>query len=333
MKTRLLLLQLGAQYGLDEQAALQLQRAAGLTEQPRNLSAQLLRGTALLAAGLAGLGLLMWVAANWAELGRAGRFALLQTLLLGSALGAALWPKARAALALLCLLSLGGLLAFFGQTYQTGADPWQLFALWAALGLPLCLGARSDVLWTPWAAITTTAIALWLDTHLGGRWSALPAGQDADIVVHALAFGAISLMLILLGPLCRRQTGAGLLTLRVAMGLATALGTAVALNGLLRTEVMPQYWIGLILGLLAAALVARRAQGFDMAQLSIVALGLNTLLVFGAAHWLSLGHGSLGDDPLRLLLLGAFAALLLAASVSGLMRLARHHAGAAGAAQ
>ncbi|WP_310390015.1 DUF2157 domain-containing protein [Roseateles sp.] len=333
MKTRLLLLQLSSKHGLDAQQAAQLQRLAGLHEQPHNLSQLVLRGTALLAAGLGGLGLLMWVAANWSELGRMPRFALLQTLLLCSALAASFWPKARPALALLCLLSLGGLLAFFGQTYQTGADTWQLFALWAALGLPLCLGARSDVLWAPWAAIVTAAIALWMDTHLGGRWSALPASQGDELRVQALAFGAVTLMLFLLGPLCRRQTGAGLLTLRFAMGLATAFVSAVALTGLLGAEVMPQYWLGLILGLGAAALVARRSPGFDMAQLSILAFGLNTLLVFGVAHWLSLGNGSLSDDPLRLLLLGAFAALLLAASVSGLMRLARHHAGPIGAAQ
>jgi uncharacterized membrane protein len=327
MKTRLLIFQLSAKYGLDAQQAAQLQHLAGLHEPPRRLSIVMLRGTVLLAAGLAGLGLLMWVAANWAELGRGGRFALLQTLLLGSAMGAACWPKARLALALLCLLSLGGLLAFFGQTYQTGADSWQLFALWAALALPLCLGARSDLLWTPWTAVTMLAIALWMQTHLGGRWSALPGSQQEDLTVQALAFGAMGLLLILLGPMCRRQTGAGLLTLRFAIGLATVFVTAVALSGLFNASAAPQYWFGLFLGMLASVLVARSKHGFDMAQLSTMALGLNTLLVFGFAHWLSADNGSLGNDPLRMLLIGAAAALLLAASVSGLMRLARHHAG------
>ena len=31
-------------------------------------------------------------------------------------------------MALLAMLNIGGLFAFFGQTFQTGADPWQLFA-------------------------------------------------------------------------------------------------------------------------------------------------------------------------------------------------------------
>ncbi len=37
---------------------------------------------------------------------------------------------------LLATLLLGVFLALFGQTYQTGADPWQLFANWALLILP-----------------------------------------------------------------------------------------------------------------------------------------------------------------------------------------------------
>ena len=35
-----------------------------------------------------------------------------------------------------------------GQTYQTGADPWQLFATWALLLLPLAALGRSPLLWT-----------------------------------------------------------------------------------------------------------------------------------------------------------------------------------------
>ena len=54
------------------------------------------------------------------------------------------WINRRIALlGLLALLGIGGLFAYFGQTHQTGADPWQLFALWAALVLPLrlaCVG-------------------------------------------------------------------------------------------------------------------------------------------------------------------------------------------------
>ena len=82
------------------------------------------------------------------------------------------------------MLGIGALFAYFGQTYQTGADPWQLFALWAVLALPLCLGARSDVLWAPWALVVVTAISLWTHAHLGHRWRV----QPEDLRTHALAW-------------------------------------------------------------------------------------------------------------------------------------------------
>ena len=64
---------------------------------------------------------------------------------------------------------------------------------------------------------------------------------------------------------------------------------------------------------------------FDIYGLSAVALGLNALLVAGLTHLLFDRHSS-GDEIGRMLLLGLSAAGLLAASVSGVMHLARRHA-------
>ena len=72
-------------------------------------------------------------------------------------LAAAARPALRVPGALAALLATGALFAYFGQTYQTGADPWQLFALWALLTLPLALAARSDALWLPWCLVAMAA--------------------------------------------------------------------------------------------------------------------------------------------------------------------------------
>ncbi|MGQ4878530.1 DUF2157 domain-containing protein [Billgrantia sp. LNSP4103-1] len=75
-------------------------------------------------------GILFLIAYNWSEMGRWLRFGLVQAALV-AAIGV-YWcseeggPVARAALTAASLL-LGVLLALFGQVYQTGADPWQLF--------------------------------------------------------------------------------------------------------------------------------------------------------------------------------------------------------------
>ena len=43
---------------------------------------------------------------------------------------------------------IGSFLALVGQIYQTGADPWQLFAIWTALIIPLVIVSKSAMLWT-----------------------------------------------------------------------------------------------------------------------------------------------------------------------------------------
>ena len=124
MNQRSALYELAARYRLDAASARQLQRLAGLDAEPAGMAAWLPRGIGVLAAGLAGLGVVLWVAANWDTLGRLGQFAVLQGAVVVLCLGALTLPGARSPFGLLALLAIGGLLAYFGQTYQTGAAPW-----------------------------------------------------------------------------------------------------------------------------------------------------------------------------------------------------------------
>lgn len=303
-----------ARQGLDEPRARQLWALSGLSETPAELMPRLRLGAGALAAGLLGLGVMMWVAANWAELPRPARFALLQALLLASLAGAAWRPAWRAALGLLGLLTLGGLLAFFGQTYPTGADAWQLFALWAALALPLCWGARSELVWTPWVLIVVTAISLWMHTHAGFSWRVEPD----TLPVHALGFALLGLLCV--GMAFKPASPAqGPWAWRAAVLFAVIALSATAMGGLFFSHrVAPQYPLGLgVLALgLAAAWMAR-----EVYALSAQALALDSLLVAGAARELFSGRGeAIGS----LLLLGLLAAGLLAASVHLILRRVRH---------
>ena len=292
--------------------------------EPPALTRWLPRGLAVLAAVLFGFGVVMWVAANWDEFGRFGRFALLMGFVGVMGTGAALRPALRAPLGLLVLLGIGALFAYFGQTYQTGADPWQLFALWALLALPLCLGARSDVLWAPWALVVVTAISLWTHARLGHRWRVEPG----DLATHALAWLAAAALVAGLSRALQRYTGAGLWGLRTAATLVVVMTTAAALGGLFHRTVAPHYLLGLLLLAGAAGLLCLR-QAFDVFVLSAVALGLNTLLVAGLARALFDDHQ--GDAIGSLLLIGLVAAGLLAGSVSAILKLARHHGQTGGA--
>ena len=291
--------------------------------EPSALPTWLPRGVAVLAAALGGLGVVMWIAANWASMGRVGHFALLQGLVLVMGVGAALKPAARGPLGLLAMLGMGALFAYFGQTYQTGADPWQLFALWAVLALPLCWGARSDVLWAPWALVAVTAISLWTHTYSGHRWGV----EQGQLSVHLVAWSACLGLAAVLSPACTRWTGAGVWSFRTAVTLAVMAITLTAIGGLFHKPVQPQYLLGLLIFALGLALL-NVSTLFDVFAISAVALGVNTLLVVGIARWLFDSGGS-GDWIGRLMLMGLMAAGLLAGTVSGILTLTRHHAAAA----
>lgn len=315
MNLRLVLFEWAAARGLEAAASRRLQQLAGFGAEPEGLRTNLARGFAVLAAALAGFALVMWVAANWATFGRVGRFALVQTAVAVLGLGAWAWPAARAPLGLAGLFAIGALFALFGQTYQTGADPWQLFALWALLAVPLCLGVRSDVVWTPWVVIAMAGVSLWASAHTGQRvWRGV---DGAGATVH-LAAWAMSLLLVLLaGPPWRGRTGAGVWALRTAITLAAFGITLSALIGLFGDDIDLLYPLGVLLAGGAVWGLSQRA-AFDVYALSAVVLAFDALLVCGLGRLLFDGAGA---EPIGAsLLLSVVAAALLALSVRWVMR-------------
>ena len=318
MDLRLAVYQLASTHALDAQQTRQLEEVAGFQREPARLAHWLPRGVAVLGAALLGMGLICWVAANWEDFGRMGRFALLQGVFAAACLGAFAVPKARVPLLLLALLAIGGLFAYFGQTYQTGADPWQLFALWAVLALPLCLVARSDVLWTPWMLVLSTAVTLWMQAHVRHSWRI----DSSDLSIFLSGWLAVLLACAFVSPLLARWTGAGSWALRLGLVLATILITGTAVSALFGNEIESPYWAGLGLLLVAGVLLAT-GRFFDVFGLSAVALGINTLLVGGLTHVLFNGHG---DGVGALTVLGLLAAVLLALTVQGILWRTRREA-------
>ena len=157
----------------------------------RHFAARLMHGAGL---GALGAGVLFFVAANWQDCGVLGRFVLLQSALL-ACVGVALWrppPQAtgQAALLLATLLT-GGLLALFGQSYQTGADVHELFFAWAALALPFALAGGSGAVWAVWWCVLNVALALlcgWVGTG-HAVWRVLDGraiGQPALLMLPCL---------------------------------------------------------------------------------------------------------------------------------------------------
>ena len=141
----------------------------------------------LLGTGLALAGVISFFAFNWADLGRFGKFALIQAAIVACALAGWRWLytwTGRVALFAAAAL-VGPLLAVYGQTYQTGADAWGLFAAWAALVLPWTIAARFAGLWVLVIALADAAIVLLAN-------QALEVSGDRGLGVF-LAIGALHL--------------------------------------------------------------------------------------------------------------------------------------------
>ncbi len=168
-----------------------LERALAIAAAPpdaaawrRSLSLLLLA----LGAGLVVAGVFFLLAWNWEELGRLEKLAV-PSVAVALAGGAAVRlgiERLAGRIALTAAAALvGAVLAVYGQTYQTGADPYGLFLAWAALIVPWVLVARFPPLWLFLAALLDTAVILYagqvvvIDTAEEFAWVALVlAGID-----------------------------------------------------------------------------------------------------------------------------------------------------------
>ncbi|MGR2738126.1 DUF2157 domain-containing protein [Billgrantia sp. Q4P2] len=171
---------------------------------------------------------LFLIAYNWTEMGRWLRFGLVQAALV-AAIGVYWWAErrgaandgavgsivARVALTAASLL-LGVLLALFGQVYQTGADPWQLFFFWAVLMLPWAVVARFDALWILWLGLLNLALALYFRTW-GGAFGALFA-SDTAALWGLFTLNTVALALWELGARHWRWLSTGWATRLLALG-------------------------------------------------------------------------------------------------------------------
>jgi uncharacterized membrane protein len=148
-------------------------------------------GAALLLTAAA----VFFLAYNWEAMHRFARLGLVIAVLAaccGGALGAR--PHGvgwRAALFGACVAT-GAVLALVGQTYQTGADVWQLFAAWALLMLPLGWLSRSTASWVLWLGVANLALMRALSQSVW--WGFLDTLSNAHALLMIAAFNLIVLL-------------------------------------------------------------------------------------------------------------------------------------------
>ena len=110
------------------------------------------------------LALLFFMAFNWHELGRISKFMMIEAIMATLIIFYIFldnYKFIQQVLLMILTVVLGILLALIGQTYQTGADPWQLFAFWAFFMSPWAVVARFSGIWLLWIVLLNLSTILY----------------------------------------------------------------------------------------------------------------------------------------------------------------------------
>ncbi|WP_165793583.1 DUF2157 domain-containing protein [Hyphococcus luteus] len=137
---------------------------------------------------------IFFFAYNWRELADPLKIALPQLAMGIGFLGwAVMGRRSRlgAAAGILATAMIGVSMGVVGQVYQLGADPWRLFAIWAAFALPLSIIARNDAHFAVWFLIVGIAFFLYTEE----TWGAVMAGNS--VVSRSTAIYAAGAAVIL----------------------------------------------------------------------------------------------------------------------------------------
>ncbi|MFA5171391.1 MAG: DUF2157 domain-containing protein [Sulfuriferula sp.] len=137
---------------------------------------------------------MFFIAYNWNDIGRFAKFGMVEGLIAMTVV--AYWKIGEHKMAgkvslLVATLLLGVLLGLYGQTYQTGADTWQLFFTWALLMLPWTLIGRFAAIWILWVTLINLSIILYQQTFGNVLWFAF--GSYTGALWLTFAFNTLAL--------------------------------------------------------------------------------------------------------------------------------------------
>ncbi|WP_434927091.1 DUF2157 domain-containing protein [Shewanella sp. HL-SH2] len=263
---------------------------------------------------LLGAGVIFFMAFNWDALANLTKFAIIESLFVAfiggfylangvantskppkfSALNAG-WNLPNAML-LGASIMVGALLALVGQTYQTGADPWQLFALWAVFILPFAVIAGFDLLWLMVAVLLNVSLGIYFDSfsHVFGLLL-----EDIQIIA---IFGLVNLSIHLLFTLARKLTWPAQLRFQCPAVEATSLlASIVSLTWLMiwvifdfkSTVNLGYYWL-LYLTIMAAIFGWYRYRSPALYPLTLVLTSLCATIVSLLSRGLFESHDPIG---------------------------------------
>jgi uncharacterized membrane protein len=288
-------------------------RIAGVTPAPAQWRTFIERMLVWMGAILVAAAAAYFIAANWHALGRYGKFALVEAAL-AAAIGVVWWRglddvAGRAALFAGAMVT-GVLLALVGQVYQTGADTFELFAVWAVCIVPWAVVGRQPALWMLVVALADIAIVMYFRVNVA-------RGLDAFDMVFASRMSVWCVTAANAGALIAWEFATarshGWWSVRWAPRLlASAVGAALVL---LAVQYVVGWWDrpgveGLVgyVAFVAAMLWAYRVRTIDVFMLAGLVL---SAIVVGAvllAKWVGLASGMLGYLAIGVFIIGCAGA-------------------------
>ena len=138
---------------------------------------------------------MFFIAFNWNDIGRFAKFGIVEGLIILAIVAYCKFGEHTATSKLSLLVAtifLGVLLALYGQTYQTGADPWQLFFTWALMMLPWAILGRFPAIWILWVVLINISIVLYHQTFRGAFWFIF--SSDTGMLWLAFIFNTLVLI-------------------------------------------------------------------------------------------------------------------------------------------
>ncbi|QLB20613.1 hypothetical protein A6B43_03240 [Vespertiliibacter pulmonis] len=216
----------------------------------------LIRLFTLLGGGLLSSGIIIGIASNWLYLTKFEKLYAMQILLV-AVIGLTIWLYRREITERLSLKTviaeflvaviIGGLFILLEQVYQTGADIWQLFALWAILQLPLLIVLPNVV-----------NILLWLVTFNLALIYSLP---DTKLVNYLFQlFAANFILLLMVEFLLLRRIDPYRVIPRLLLLWLAVLAVFALFLGDLNSRIITLLLIGMVLLVLAFWLYKREKQ-------------------------------------------------------------------------
>ncbi|WP_161569512.1 DUF2157 domain-containing protein [Veronia nyctiphanis] len=237
-----------------------------------------------------------------------GHFVLVQTFLVAAIAGYWKWhrhPYLAPSLLVTASLLLGALLALVGQTYQTGANSWQLFFTWACLLIPWAIAAKSNAMWLLVLSLLNLSLYLWHVVNPG--WPQDLWTNERSLMIWGMLFNAVAVA-VWEAAASHSNSASSRWPMRL-LGTLSALCAFWIAAQMIVEETILVIPLSLVTFWLASAFCFYRYLRLDMYFLSILAMW-GTAIVGAATIYWSLDDFNLGGllfSTMVILIMASFA--------------------------